>query len=189
MDSRNVIFSHGHFYDRKTNERIVLRDGASFSIAGIDSDFLKADFVGKKNAAIRSAEQMQQVITADNRIVASKKMYNAGTSLFFNLHKSGRTHVFRLALLEDLYLVQKKKGDFQHLYECSCVVTENPGRTIPGYAFEPVYATSLNELIKITYVHYFGNSGNPARNVLITCYDNPADEKSLIDRHRDKVKK
>jgi len=30
--------------------------------------------------------------------------------------------------------------------------------------FEPVYAHSLNSLIKNTYVHYFQNAGAPGRN-------------------------
>jgi hypothetical protein len=89
-------------------------------------------------------------------------------------------------LLEDLYLfISKKKDDENNegkLYSCACVVRENTNNKIKF--FEEIHATSLNELYKSTYVHYFGNFGNPACNALDRFYEKENDSDSNLMTYR-----
>ena len=68
------------------------------------------------------------------------------------------------------------------LYSCACVVKTNISGKI-NY-FEEVHATSLNHLYKSTYVHYFGNFGNPACNALDRFYEDHKNENSNLMEHR-----
>lgn len=70
-------------------------------------------------------------------------------------------HEFEVELLEDLYMFIKDDWKIQEgkLYSCACIVRKTMTNSIAF--FEKVYAQSLNEVYKNTYVHYFGNEGNP----------------------------
>ena len=94
------------------------------------------------------------------------------------------THEFKVELLEDLYLHLKSNWKLQEekLYDCACVVRENISKTLDF--FEEVYAESLNEVYKYTYVHYFGNEGNPACNAIDRFYDEPGKGELIISRLR-----
>ncbi len=194
MITKILTYKNGHFYDKTTGERLEIRDGIDFSITcALDNDFYAAPPAGNyKVEALSSAELLEQ-IKSDTEISSYSKRYNKNDKLYFSikrLYKGGIvSHEFEAELLEDLYFFHKKhwkKDDFR-LYDCACKLVANTSKTIEF--FEPVYAKSLNELYKSTFVHYFGNKGNPACNALDRFYDKQGEPEKTIGRIRTLVKR
>jgi hypothetical protein len=171
MKSINVVYQNGHFYDKETKQRIALKKGEEFLIAGSEKGFeidlppagQKANSQTDKNAKTEKevTEAYEKGINHETYSLF-KKVLDAGKQVFFQISLSGILYSFRVELLEDLYIYQKVKGKNYRLMDCSCCSTDNIESNI-GF-FEPVYGKSLNDVYKCTYVHYFGNTGHSTSN-------------------------
>lgn len=189
MKSRNIIYKYGHFYDLEQNKRIVINDGAEICVVGSSDAFSDVKPVGHKVDRPLKSSELKERIEQDKKIIDSKKLFDAGKELYFSISVKGH-HRFKAVMLEDLYIVRKKSDEQHIMHNCACMVVENINKSIEPFAFEYIYARSLNELFKNTYIHYFGNTGNPARNVFVTFYEDPKNEKgSLLENYREKKKK
>jgi|GEM_PF-1298296 len=178
MKSINLSYKNGHFYDIEKQKRIELTDGAEVTLVTSDTNLLEYQtFVGQKSI-IRSSQELRKRL-ADGVRKGNVQTYEciciAKTKLYFTIpiavdNKSHTHYGFEVELLEDLYAVIKtsRKHKTANLYDCACKVIKNPSNNIDF--FEEVYAKSLNEVYKNTYVHYFGNQGNPACNAMDKFY-------------------
>jgi uncharacterized pyridoxamine 5'-phosphate oxidase family protein len=182
MISKTLKYTNGHFYDRETGKRIALRDDIEVNIASDDTNFVSAKPAGNKPNYILNAEEKLNEVASDPKVRLFKKVFDAGKVLYFCILKKDAW--FKVELLEDLYLFLNKKTKKKegNLYSCACVVRENINNKISF--FEEVHATSLNELYKSTYVHYFGNFGNPACNALDRFFEDSKNDKSNLKGYR-----
>ena len=191
MESKELIYKNGHFYDQKTKKRVRISDGANINITALPEYFMPFTPVGVHPLEVLSSEEKQNKILNELNLSKHEKIFNKGSFLYFAIHRQTDkkrivTHEFKVELLEDLYLFLKKDWKLQEerLYECACVVRENTTGTIDF--FEEINAESLNEIYKYTFVHYFGNDGNPACNAIDRFYDQPGNEESTLRRFRSK---
>lgn len=188
MESRNLIFRGGHFYDVETKQRVALREGAEVCLVSDSVTFLPTVPAGEWPLAVKSEQQKKETIQSDTEIADFRRIYSAGQVLYFNINRLAggkrQFHEFAIELLEDLYLYRKSKWQKQdeRLYDCACVVKNNISGSLEF--FEPVYANSLNELYKNTYVHYFGNNGSPTCNAIDRFYEQAGHEELNIGRLR-----
>jgi hypothetical protein len=183
MESKNLIYINGHFYEKQSGLRLELREGAEICIVATDKDFIKADPAGTWPLEVMSNEEKEFELENDAEIVAYKKILNKGSFLYFHIPRTKKLkHGFKIELLEDLYMFRKKNEEEGDLYGCWCVVKENVSNSL-SY-FENIYARSLNELYKNTFVHFFGNKGNPACNAIKRFSEDPHSEKSSLEKYR-----
>lgn len=188
MQSKNLIYKNGHFYEANSNNRIGIRENAKVCIVALESDFIEALPAGKKKQKIKSAKELEAEIKLDKKITSFHKVFDKGTVLFFSIKRElgGKkiNHEFEVELLEDLYFFYKDswKKPEERLYDCTCVVRRNISNTLEF--FEEVYAKSLNELHKATFVHYFANAGNPACNAIDRFYEKAGKEDLNLSRYR-----
>ena len=190
METKDLIYKNGHFYDRTTQKRVRLTDGAQISITAAPEHFLPFSPAGAWPLKILSHMDKLNLLLNEVKPSKHKKIAGQGAFLYFSINRHSKTkeiinHEFKVELLEDLYLFLKSdwKTQEEKLYDCACVVRENTTKTIDF--FEPVYAESLNEVYKYTFVHYFGNDGNPACNAIDRFYEEERNEKSTLRRFRD----
>ncbi len=174
MISKNIIFKYGHFYDRETNQRISLVENTTYCILGDEStDFEIGKPVGRiqKEKSISTFRNELEEKEKAKKIDMFKLIFDRNTSLFFEINIKQNQYIFEVKLLEELYSFKKKewKNKTFRLYDCYCKVVNSTGEKIDY--FEPVYGKSLNELYKNTYIHFFGNEGNPAVNALDRFYE------------------
>lgn len=176
MVTRILVYKNGHFYDRTTGDRLEIKDGIEFSITcKEEGDFFIAPPAGNPTLKPLSSVGVLREIESDREIAKHKKLFDAGKHLFFSISRivddNVFSHIFEVELVEDLYLIFKTGWKLQEyrLYDCACKLVGNPSGLIEF--FEPVYGKSLNELYKNTFVHYFGNMGNPASNALDRFYE------------------
>lgn len=106
------------------------------------------------------------------------KIKNSGEYLFFKIQgfiqtkndrKSFNLH-FRLKLLEDLYITNKRKDPkWAALFDCKCVVDRcfNDDFTY----FEPVHGNSLNKARTKLHELYFRRVANPSSNAFNEFYE------------------
>lgn len=187
MESKNLVFKNGHFYDRATRKRVVLRNGAEICVVANAADFVNPAPVGNPvQQPLGSERKLDFVLVESNKF---QKIYDAGTLLYFTIQRQVEglkvMHKFEVKLLEDLYFYFKDNWKMKEyrLFDCACVVIQNVSATIDF--FEEVHAGSLNEVYKDTFVHFFGNDGNPACNALDKFYDNAGcKEEDVIGRKR-----
>jgi uncharacterized pyridoxamine 5'-phosphate oxidase family protein len=182
MISKNLKYINGHFYDKDTGKRIALKDNIEVSIASDDKNFVPTKPAGNKPEYILNPDEKLIEVSSDPKVKQSKKVFDAGKILYFCIPKKNAW--FKAELLEDLYLFLSKKTKKKEgkLYSCACVVRANINDKISF--FEEIHATSLNELYKSTYVHYFGNFGNPACNALDRFFEDSKDDKSNLMGYR-----
>lgn len=186
MESKELVYKYGHFYDNATHQRLALREGANIRIAALASDFITTSPVGKWPKDILDAKAKEAAVKAEKNLKGNKKICEQGTFLYFSIPRTKNkirvNHEFKVKLLEDLYVYIKEGQDKDRLYDCTCTVIENISNTIDF--FEEIKAKSLNEAYKNTYVHFFGNKGNPACNALDRFYEKPHCEDLTIGRNR-----
>jgi hypothetical protein len=190
MVTRILVYKNGHFYDRTTGDRLEIKDGIEFSITCKDhGDFFIASPAGNPTLKPLSSAAVLKEIKADREITKHKKLFDAGKHLFFYINRVTEerifSHVFEVELLEDLYLIFKSGWKLQEyrLYDCACLLVDSPSGFIEF--FESVHGKSLNELYKNTFVHYFGNVGNPASNALDRFYELKKGKPVYISSYRD----
>ncbi|HWY12418.1 MAG TPA: hypothetical protein VN026_13880 [Bacteroidia bacterium] len=182
MVSKELKYINGHFYDDKTKNRIELKDNIKITVATDEKNFILLEPAGNKPKQILDAKAKKQEVESDKKVKHYKKVFGAGKALYFHIPKEDVW--FKAELLEDLYIFlnKKSKKDEGKLYSCACVVTANINNKI--LFFEEIYGTSLNELYKSTYVHYYGNFGNPACNALDRFLEDYHDENSNLMKYR-----
>lgn len=188
MESRNLIYKYGHFYDSVSKKRMTLVDGAEICIVALPGSFTDGPHVGPFPLKVLNQTEKEFEIRNEPDLVKHNRIYKKGSFLYFYISRShGKenvTHEFKVELMEDLYLFLKKGWKQEKLYDCSCIVRENISGTIDF--FEEIHAESLNEAYKNTFVHFFGNEGNPACNALDRFYDAPGSYDLKVGRHRKK---
>lgn len=187
MESKNLVFKNGHFYDRATRKRVVLRNGAEICVVANAGDFVMPAPVGNPvQLPLVSKRKLDFVLVESDKY---QKIYEAGSLLYFTIQRQVNglkiLHKFEVKLLEDLYFYFKDNWKIKEyrLFDCACVVIQNVSDTIDF--FEEVHAGSLNEVYKDTFVHFFGNDGNPACNALDKFYDKEeCKDEDVIGRKR-----
>lgn len=184
METKNLIYFNGHFYNNQNGQRIELQEGAEIVIVAGNKRITEASPAGRWPIMTNDTKEKEAEVANDVSVALSKKILTEGSYLYFNISRGRKKIEFKVELLEDLYMVKKKnrkKAD-PVLYDCTCVVKENVGGKIKF--FEEVFAKSLNELYKNTFVHFFGNKGNPACNAIDTFYEESAKEELSLMRYR-----
>ncbi|MDP4150116.1 MAG: hypothetical protein Q8927_18845 [Bacteroidota bacterium] len=189
MESLDLIYKNGHFYDLQSKKRVMIADGAKINLSAPAACFRPFAPVGKHPLKVLTSEEKDKSIRNEQELSTYRKIFDRGKFLYFAIHryddkKKVAIHEFKVELLEELYLLLKKNWGRQEerLYDCACVVRENTTGTIDY--FEEIHAESLNEIYKCTFVHYFGNAGNPACNAIDRFYDLAGIEESTIGRFR-----
>ncbi len=188
LHTRPLHYLNGHFYHPETGERVLLRDGAELVFTGHKQDFLLTDRAGSpyETSELRDVETMKRALANDPAVGSFGLLLPAGATLRFRLKPTKSPvpgakptdYTFVVRLDEPLFVsrpaVAGKGPNLGSLENCFCQVEsafETFGTASRHYAdvvdrlryFEPVYADSLNSLIKNTYVHYFQNAGHPGR--------------------------
>ena len=171
METREIKYINGHLYDIKTKKRIELVTGNNYVIVG--NEFLNPKseeklFYRDTKTIIKQLLDLKSMGDIDNFGRLAKK----GESLSFYINPKGMSveHHFRVELFEDLYYKTSKKFKSKEfvMFNCCCMVVENTTNSLD--MFEEITANSISELYKKTYVHYFGNVGNPSANALDRFY-------------------
>lgn len=194
MISKVVTFKNGHFYDKLTRERIELQDNAELAITTHSYCIAPTGIVGDISEELKSSEVLAKELFKSKEskdIRDYQKLFPAGTVLFVwmsintdNQKSGGKTdkqnekYLFKVVLDEDLYVYIKSNWKEGRLWDCACKVIEEPTNKL-SY-FEIVYGKSLNEVYKNTFVHFFGNNGNPACNAIDRFLHHPDNENSKI---------
>ena len=179
-----IHYHNGHFYDPETRNRLVLRDGAELQLTAKPTAFLPFEPAGDgyEDRRMRTEADLLRELDSDPKVGKAYLLLPAGAKLHFALHPPkppvpGATvaeYTFHVELAEPLFAYRRaipgKGPDPGSLVDCCCQMG-HARRSGEGYDdapdrlryFEPVYARSLNSLIKNTYVHYFHNAGAPGR--------------------------
>jgi len=164
MKAFKVIYQHGHFIDKETNQRIVPVQGAEYVISASAGAFTLEDAKLKISSALSESEKAKWV---ENKYGKDRciKIEAAGTRLFFRIGNSkkadgdeNRQYIFLCTLLEDLYLFQVKnsKGDSPkdwRAVDCKCILDECLLGDLT--MSEKIPSTSLNKLFSHTVMFYF----------------------------------
>lgn len=167
MKTINVIYKYGHFYDKETSKRIIIKDGTELAVVmNNNAALLSADPLNLPNT-IRTKEVFESDISSLKGFKQMKKIVDKGTQLSFTISSAILTSdppekytiTFGLTLLEDLYLYETTKISLSQSF---CVVD----RVLEGYLpyFEVLHAYSLNEAHHKTFVHFFNKFGHATAN-------------------------
>ena len=178
MKSIDVIHKFGHLYNRQTKERILIEDGVEMSIVINEKDILEKDVsLSKRDEPMDSRAKADELRTKFETYIPYWKILSEGESLFFKISgkvpkQSGSESFeleFRLKLLEDLYIYNRKKDKAKAaLFPCKCVIAECFNR---GFEFfEPVYGDSLNKARTKLHELFFSRVVNPASNAFREFY-------------------
>jgi hypothetical protein len=188
-DMMQLQYRNGSFYHPQTGARVAIADGTEVMVKIPDGvDLLPAPPAGTWPLLLLEPEQQLEVLQASKAHPRFKKILNRGSEVYFTIaRKEGNAktsrYTFEVKLLEDLYFYGKENSPApERIYPCACAVINNVNSNLPF--FEEVYAQSLNELYKNTYVHFFGNSGHATCNVFDRFYTDPADEQTTIHKLR-----
>ncbi len=185
MKAYNLINRYGHLYDTLTRKRVSFKDNTEVIVL---TDAVPEEFKPAGVWPLRILDEKAQVEVLKSKglmpmidaVVGYRKVLNRNSTLFFTIDH----HEFEVELLEDLYIYRKAdwKSEKAGLFDCACAVRRCATGSI-DYC-EEIFATSLSELYKITYVHFFGNEGNPGTNAFETFYKIRGQEKSTIESVR-----
>ena len=167
MKSLNVIYKYGHFYDKETGKRIIIKDSTELAIViSSNTAMLPADPLNLPNT-VRSIEEFESNISSLKGFKRMKKILDKGSKLSFTISSEILTSdppekytiKFGLTLIEDLYIYETSKISLSKSY---CVVDEMLQGNLPY--FEPLHAYSLNEAHHKTFVHFFNKFGHATAN-------------------------
>ncbi|MEM9686625.1 MAG: hypothetical protein AAF934_06850 [Bacteroidota bacterium] len=173
MKSIDAIYKFGHLYNRETRKRILIEDGAEVSVVLQPEHILKEDpSTAQKKKPIGSSTKILELHNKYGFTIPYWLFLQAGKSLFFNISgyvpkRYGDEKFFlefRLELLEDLFIYNKKKDrpEMARLFPCKCVILEC--LTDNFEFFEPVFGDSLNKARTKLHELYFSRVMNPASN-------------------------
>lgn len=190
MKAFKAIYSHGHFIDLETKERLIPIQGEEYTISAKDSAF-------KTEKKIKGIEK-----GLDSKIKAYWALKKFGTGNFVRLLKAGeklffrvgnskhvegdedREYIFVCILKEDLYLykMNERKGDRPddwRLAQCKCELEKCllGGLTLTSN----VESESLNSLFNYTVQDYFRGQRTGATNAINTFFIYNTDLKITFD--------
>lgn len=117
MESKNLIYINGHFYEKQSGVRLELREGAEICVVATDNGFKEADPAGTWPLDVMSSEEKELELKKDIEITY-KKILSKGSFLYFYISRTNPKkikHEFKVELLEDLYMYRKndaKEGGF-----------------------------------------------------------------------------
>jgi hypothetical protein len=174
-----VKYSHGHFIDVNTKQRIIPVQGVEYVITAEKEAFIKEDpklspikplsETAKKNWVLRKYGQ-------DNY----EKILSAGDRLFFRVGNSkmihgdeSRQYIFMCKLNEDLYLycnpgMEKSVPKNWRFVDCVC---ELDGCIQGGLTLtEKITAESINKLFSQTVMFFFNMQRSGSTNVYDTFF-------------------
>jgi hypothetical protein len=180
MVSKVVIFKNGHFYDKQTHERFELKEDAELAITTNEYYVAQTTSPGEIPEILKSSERLAielrkeklyQNIRDYQKLLCQGTVLHVWMSINQNSNKTSdkadkqnQKYLFRIVLLEDLYVYIKSNWKEGRLWDCACVVMDEPTNHL--CYFEEIEGKSLNEVYKNTFVHFFGNNGNPACNAI-----------------------
>jgi hypothetical protein len=188
MESKDLVYKYGHFYDKTTGKRLGLKEGALFCIQASKNDFVSFSGVGKLPKKIFDSHEKELLLKNEPNLASYKKICSQGSFLYFSISRFGNpmniNHEFQVKLLEDLYVYLKRdwKRQEDRLFDCARTVVADISETIEF--FEEINAKSLNEAYKNTFVHFFENKGNPACTALDRFYEKPGCDNLTIAKKR-----
>lgn len=173
MKSIDAIYKFGHLYNRETRKRILIEDGTEVSIVLNPENILNEDLsITQKDKPLDSKSKAQELHDKYGEKTPYWLIRRAGESLFFRIKgfvpkRDGNEAFlleFRMELLEDLYIYNKKKDrpEMAQLFPCKCAIFEC--LTDNFEFFEPVYGNSLNKARTKLHELYFSRVVNPASN-------------------------
>lgn len=186
MNSTNLLYLNGHFYNKATGKRMIFNEGAEFLVVCEKDYFAEAGPAGRYFDKTLSSEELLAKITKSSDKREFHKILDKGCILFFEIGFDKENYLFKAELMEDLYAYRPKGNNKEFtLYDCHCFALEcgNPKIIFP----EMVYGKSISDLYKCTYIHYFGNKGNPSSNAITTF--TLEDRKTTLDDLRKRLKK
>lgn len=186
MQSIEAIYKFGNLYDKDTKKRILIEDGASITVKLTPKDILLQD-PNLKPDQLLSTEKKEEEVIASIKNEPYWKVLSADTSLYFKISagikRNEKTEaiecLFKVRLLEDLYIYNKKKeAKYARFFNCHCIVES----CLSNFEFfEPIYATSLNDAYTKTYELYFAMFGKSTCNA----FDRFSQNESMIPMIRD----
>lgn len=173
MKAIDVIYKFGHLYNRETQERILIEDGAQVSIVINTENILKEDpSIAQKEKPLNSESKVLELANKFGSTTPYWLLKKSGDSLFFKISgfvpkRHGNESFlleFRMELLEDLYIYNKKRDrpEMAQLFPCKCVISDCLTNNFEF--FEPVYGDSLNKARTKLHELYFSRVVNPASN-------------------------
>ncbi len=175
MKSILAIHKFGHLYNTETQKRILLEDDANICITVQREHILEKDpSIAQKNEPVDSKTKSIELHTKYGYITPYWLIKKAGESLFFKISgfvpkRNGDEAFlleFRLELLEDLYIYNKKdRPEMAQLFPCKCAILEC--LTDNFEFFEPVHGDSLNKARTKLHELYFSRVVNPASNAFL----------------------
>jgi len=169
MKKIDTFYKFGNIYDKATNKRILINDGAKVNIIIDADDILPEDPNLKPSKILKKSEKEAQI----KDFVGEHKywlLFESGKTLYFKISAGVRrkegveemNFVFELCLLEDLYIYNKRKEPkYARFFDRYCLVEKCLGNL---EVFEPMYATSLNDALTKTYELYFAMFGKSTAN-------------------------
>ncbi len=133
MKKLKLIYKYGRLYDKETKKRIIINDETCLSIELPKDATLDEDPKLGKPGAIKGdydlAKEVFDKFYKDKDNTSYWRILRAGNSLYFEIgikdevtSKKKDEMVFRLTLLEDLYLKKKGGKKLGDLYDCQCVI-------------------------------------------------------------------
>jgi hypothetical protein len=179
MKSIDAVYRFGNLYNRKTLKRILMEDGAEIAIVLNESDVLTEDPNLKPDEILDSEKKREQIKAFLPNEASGKiwKLFKEKKYLYFQIsagvkRKNGVEPIhflFKLKLLEDLYIYNKKEDPkYARFWDCHCLVEECLSKF---EFFEPLYCTSLNDAYTKTYELYFAMFGKSTANAFDRFYE------------------
>lgn len=167
MKTLEVIYKYGHFYDKKTGRRLIVKDETELAIVLPDNNQLLEHDPLNLPQRPREAAELEEQMRGLKGFKRFKKILNKGANLSFVITSAIMTSdvtkrytiEFGLILMEDLYIYETTKVLLSQSY---CVVDKVLKGHLPY--FEPMHAYSLNEAHHKTFVHFFNKRGHGTAN-------------------------
>lgn len=179
MKAFKAIYKHGHFIDIESKQRLILVQGAEYTISASDNAFRIEDEKLKIEGALGSIEKENWV---EKKYGKHKylKIFDANRQLFFRVGNSrvisgdeGFQYILVCTLLEDLYLYLVKgtegvEPEDWRLAKCQCEldICLKGGLTLT----EKIPAESLNELFSKIVQFYFSLQRSSSANAFDTFF-------------------
>jgi hypothetical protein len=166
-------YRYGKLYNVETGKRILIAEDAKVMVIVKEGDILEKDPYNhyieppKKEKIEKELEEKKKA----NKCFRYELIAERGSYLKFQIkagkaNKDGKYFIertFKVKLLAELYMVQKKEGDSNGVVYPACCVVESVEGELPR--FEPIYAYSLNDAYMKTYDFYFALFGKPTTNI------------------------
>ena len=201
-----IEFRHGHVYNLKTGERLLIKEGAKYILLAENDNDDFAPVVIEKPIPKTSAELLRS-LRNEEKFTHARKIRAAGDLLYFFIthreknqwgqEEEVKRATFKLRLLEDLYVYRKntatskplpkndesKDDEYEGmLYDCICVVESSENDKMAF--FEPLYSPSINMAYTKTYIYYFGHLGSSSgRDVFGNIYTKNQKKKENLLEH------